>query len=150
MQEKVNNFHGNGIKNQGSNQLQASLANIKRDYKDLLRWLISKLQIAKCTIYVAYGEPISLDLFLDSAGIKDYLKKRLTENVDLRAIVNMAKNNISPAVYVELQWCQPTSFAVECSLSTLRKLLTTKDRQFLSNSYYYYSSVLSFDRSICS
>ena len=47
----------------------------------------------------------------------------------IASIVNMKNKKVSPAVYAELQGCQPTFAAFERSFSMLTKLLR-KDRHF--------------------
>ena len=57
------------------------------------------------------------------------IKKRMLKNCDMENIVNLKQEVIFPALYAELQRCQPTTAAVERSLSMLGKLLR-KDRPF--------------------
>ena len=53
----------------------------------------------------------------------------MAKNFDMCAIVKMERPDVAPAVYAQIQCCQPTS-AVEQSFSMLGKLLS-KDRHFL-------------------
>ena len=69
-----------------------------------------------------------LNFKADNAGIAQYVKKRMTKNVE--AIMEMSRSEISPSNYVALQSCQSTSASVERSFSMLKKLLS-KDRNFL-------------------
>ena len=64
----------------------------------------------------------------DLSAIKDYIKKRLS-NSDLETIINCINLTIDPTSYAPLLKAQPTTAAVERSLSMLRKLLR-KDRNF--------------------
>ena len=59
------------------------------------------------------------------------------QNNDTSEIINMERQDISPAVYHLLQNSQPTSASVERSFSMLRKLLA-KDRNFkVANMRHY-------------
>ena len=49
------------------------------------------------------------------------------QNNDISEIINMERQDISPAVYHMLQNSQPTSASVERSISMLKKLLV-KDK----------------------
>ena len=64
----------------------------------------------------------------DPCAIKDYIKKQQS-NSDLEAIINYTNLIVDPSSYTLLQKVQPTSAAVERSLSLLSKLLR-KDRNF--------------------
>ena len=46
-------------------------------------------------------------------------------------ITKMSRQEVAPAAFCLLQRCQPTMAAVECSFSTLNKLLA-KDKNFLA------------------
>lgn len=116
-----------------------SLMKIKRDYEDLPK-LIQKFESAKFSISEAHAELHNINLHEDSARIGGYLKKRLQKNADLDAIVNMERQDISPALYADLQRCQATSASVERSFSMLKKMLV-KDRPFLSLNVEKYLSV---------
>ena len=54
-----------------------------------------------------------LNFKADSAGIAPYVKKRMTKNADVEAIMEMSRSEISPSNYVALQSCQSTSASVE-------------------------------------
>ena len=84
----------------------------------------------------------TLDLKQDCVDIGSYIKKRMLQNSDLGNIVDLKqkKKNVSPALYAELQCCQPTSTAVERSFSMLGNLLR-KDRQFLPENVENYLSL---------
>ena len=109
--------------------MMESLMQIKRDYVNLPK-LIEKLESTKCTMTEAYTELTTLDWKQDCVAISAYIKKRLSRNADLEAIVKMKRDGISLGLYAELQCCQPTSASVEWSFSMLVKLLC-KDRPFL-------------------
>ena len=59
------------------------------------------------------------------------------QNNDIFEIINMARQDISPAVYHMLQNSQPTSASVERSFSMLKKLLA-KDRNFKVDNVRHY------------
>ena len=69
-----------------------------------------------------------------------YIKKRMMKNCDVDTIVRMKQHGVSPAVYAQLQCCQPTTAAVERSFSILGKLLS-KDRHFLPENVGKYLSL---------
>ena len=52
------------------------------------------------------------------------------QNNDISEIINLERQDISPAVYHMLQNSQPTSTSVKRSFSMLKKLLA-KDRNFM-------------------
>ena len=62
----------------------------------------------------------------DTCNINQYIKK-IMQNNDISEIINMERQDISPAVYHMLQNSQPTSASIEKSM--LKKLLA-KDRNF--------------------
>ena len=57
-----------------------------------------------------------LDFGEDTCDINQYTEKRMQNN-DISEIINMEKQDISPAVYHMLQNSQPTSASVEGSFS---------------------------------
>ncbi|KAG1682031.1 Glutaredoxin 1 [Nymphon striatum] len=118
-----------------SRSVAESLVKIKRDYKDIPK-LIFKFESTKFAMYEAHREIHALDISQDCIGIGEYFKKRLNKNKDFEVIVKMTMDNISPALYAELQCCQPASAAVERSFSMLEKLLA-KDRSFFFNYNFY-------------
>ena len=71
-----------------------------------------------------------LNFKANSAGIAPYVKKRMTKNAGVEAIMEMSRSEISPSNYIALQRCWSTSASVERSFSMLKKLLS-KDRNFL-------------------
>ena len=105
-----------------------SLVKIQRDYQELPK-LIKQMESSKYSLLEAHADLSVLDLRQDCMGIGAYLKKRMLKNKDIEAIVSLQQERISPALYAELQCCQPTSTAVERSFSMLGKLLR-KDRPF--------------------
>ena len=64
----------------------------------------------------------------DTCNINQYIIKRMQNN-DISVIINMERQDISPAMYHMLQNSQPTSASVERSFSMLKKLLA-EDRNF--------------------
>ena len=56
---------------------------------------------------------------------------------NISKMINMERQDISPAVYHMLQNSQPTSVSVERSFSMLRKLLV-KDRNFKAENVQHY------------
>ena len=64
----------------------------------------------------------------DPCAIKNYIKKRLS-NSDLETIINCTNLTVDLTSYALLQKAQPTSAAVERSITMLCKLLR-KDRNF--------------------
>jgi len=67
------------------------------------------------------------------------------QNNDISKIINMERQDISPAVYSLLQNSQPTTASVERSFSMLKKLLA-KDRNFKAKNVLYYM-ILHFNSS---
>ena len=67
------------------------------------------------------------------------------QNNDISEIINMERQDISPAVYHMLQNFQPTSASVEKSFSMLKKLLA-KDRNFKVENVRHYM-ILDFNAS---
>ena len=59
------------------------------------------------------------------------------QNNNISEIINMERQDISPAVYPMLQNSQPTSASVERSFSMLKKLLA-KDRNFKAENVQRY------------
>ena len=135
VREIVNSFEGAGILVRraqaavNDQKVAESLAMIQRDYSALPS-LIKKMENSKYTIQEAHNDIANLDLKQDCVGIAAYIKKRMEKNCDIHSIVRMQKEDVCPALYAELQCCQPTSASVERSFSMLAKLLR-KDRNFL-------------------
>ena len=67
------------------------------------------------------------------------------QNNDISEIINMERQDVSPAVYHMLQNSQPTSASVERSFSMLKKLLA-KDRNFKAENVRHYM-ILRFNAS---
>ena len=67
------------------------------------------------------------------------------QNNDISEIINMERQDVSPAVYHMLQNSQPTSASVEGSFSMLKKLLA-KDRNFKVKNVRHYM-ILHFNAS---
>ena len=67
---------------------------------------------------------------------------------DISEIINMERQDISPAVYHMLQNFQPTSASVENSFSMLKKLLA-KNRNFKAENVRHYM-ILHCNASTCS
>ena len=101
------------------------------------------MESAKYTIKEAVQAILKLDFGEDTCNIK-YIKKRMQNN-DISEIINMERQDISPAVYHMLQNSQPTSASVERSFSMLKKLLA-KDRNFKAENVRHYM-ILRFNAS---
>ena len=72
------------------------------------------------------------------------MKKRMQNN-DISEIINIERQDISPAVYHMLQNSQPTSASVGRSFSMLKTLLA-KDRNFMAKNLRHYM-ILHFNAS---
>ena len=94
------------------------------------------MEIAKYTTKEAVQAIQELDFGEDTCNINLYIKKRMQNN-DISEIINMERQDISPAVYHMLQNSQPTSASVERSFSMLKKLLA-KDRNFRVENVRHY------------
>ena len=77
------------------------------------------MEIAKYTIKEAVQAIQELHFGKDACNINQYIKKRMQNN-DISDIINMERQDISPAVYHMLQNSQPTSAFVERSFSMLK------------------------------
>ena len=115
---------GNSSKGKKSG-LAGQLLKIKNQYECLVK-LIEKVESAKYTIKEAVQAIQELDFGEDVCNISQYLKKGMQNNY-ISEIMNMERQNISPAVYHMLQNAQSTSASVERSFFLLKKLLA-KDR----------------------
>ena len=94
------------------------------------------MESAKYTIKEAMQAIDELDFGEDTCNNKQCIKKRMQNN-DISEIINMERQDISPAVYHMLQNSQPTSVSVQRSFSMLKKLLA-KDRNFkVENACHY-------------
>ena len=86
------------------------------------------LEGSACTITEAYGLLKNMQFDDDPCANKDYIRKRLSDS-DLDTMINCTNLAIDLTNYALLQKAQPTSIAVERSLSMPSKLLS-KDRNF--------------------
>ena len=120
--------------------LACQLLKIKDPYECLVK-LIEKMESAKYTIKEAVQAIQELYFGENTCNINQYIKKRMQDN-HISEIINMERQDISPAVYHMLQNSQPTSASVErLSFSMLKKLLA-KDRNFKAESMRYYMILL--------
>ena len=102
------------------------------------------MESAKHNIKEAVQAIQELDFGEDTCNINQYIKKRMQNN-DIFEIINIERQDISPAVYHMLQTSQPTSTSVERSFSMLKKLLA-KDRNFKVENVRHYM-ILHFNAS---
>ena len=149
MKAIVESFVGSGILvTQAKVTLQeSSLASQLLKIKDQCECLVKlkeKVESAKYTVKEAVQAIQELDVGEDTCNINQYIKKRIQNN-DISEIINMKRQDISPAVYHILQNSQPTSASVERSFSMLKKLLA-KDRNFKAKNMRHYM-VLHFNAS---
>ena len=77
-----------------------------------------------------------LDFGEDTCNINQHIKKRMQNN-EISEIINVERQDISPAVYQMHQNSQPTSASVERSFSRLKKLWA-KDRNFKVENVRHY------------
>ena len=94
------------------------------------------MERAKYTIKEAVQAIEELDFGEDTCNINQYIRKRM-QNTDIFKIINMERQDISPAVYHMLQNSQPTSASVERCFSMLKKLFA-KDRTFAVENVRHY------------
>ena len=85
------------------------------------------MESAKYTIKEAVQTIQELDFGEDTCNINQFIKQRMQNN-DIFEIINMKRQDISPAAYHMLKSSRPTSASVEKSFS-LKKLLA-KDKNF--------------------
>ena len=102
------------------------------------------MESVKYTIKEAVQAIQELDFGEDTCNINQYVKKRMQNN-DISEIINMERQDISPAVYPMLQNSPPTSVSVERSFSMLKKLLA-KNRNFKVENVWLYM-ILHFNAS---
>ena len=121
-------------------RLAGQLLKIQYLYECLVK-VIEKMESAKYTIKEVVQAIQELDFGED---ISQYIKKRMQNN-DISEIINMERQDISPAVYHMLENSQPTSASVERNLSMLKKLLV-KDRNFKVENVRHYM-ILHFNAS---
>ena len=86
------------------------------------------MESAQYTIKEAVQAIQELEFGKDTCNINQYTKKRMQNN-GISEILNMERQDISPAAYFVLQNSQLTSTSVKRSFSVLKKLLA-KDRNF--------------------
>ena len=136
----VESFVGSGILvTQAKVSLQKSelagqLLKVKDQYECLVK-LIEKMESTKHTIKAVQAIQ-ELDFCEDTCNINQYIKKKMQNN-DISEIINMERQDISPAVYHMLQNSRPTFASVERSFSMLKKLLA-KDRNFKVENVRHY------------
>ena len=99
--------------------LAGQLLKIKIQYKCPVKF-IEKMESAKYIIKEAVQAIQDLHFGEDTCNINQFIKKK-KQNNDISEIINMERQDISPAVYHMLQNCQPTSASVERSFSMLKK-----------------------------
>ena len=137
----VESFVGSGnLVTQAKVSLQKSglagqLLKIKDQYKCLAK-LIEKMESAKYTIKEALQAIQELGFGEDTCNVNQYIKKRMQNN-DISKIINMERQNTSPAVYHILQNSQTTSASAERSFFILKKLLAL-DRNFQVENVRHY------------
>ena len=85
--------------------LAGQLLKSKDQYECLVK-LIEKMEIAKYTIKEAVQAIQELDFDEDTCIINQYIKKRMQNN-DISKIINMERQDISPALFCMLQNSQP-------------------------------------------
>ena len=107
----VDSFVGSGILvtqakvSLQKNGLAGQLLKIKDQYECLVK-LIEKMESAKYTIKEAVQAFQEFDFGEDTCNINQYIKKRMQNN-DISEIMNMERQDISPAVYRMLQNSSP-------------------------------------------
>ena len=124
--------------------LAGQLLKIKDQYECLVK-LLEKMESAKYTGKEAAQAIEGLGFGEYTCYINQYIKKEMMQNKDISEIINMERQDISPAVYHMLQNSQATSASVERSFSMLRKLFV-KDRNFKVENVRHYM-VLHFNLS---
>ena len=146
----VESFEGSGILvTQAKVSLQKTglagqLLKTKDQYECLVK-LIEKTESAKYTTKEAVQAIQERDFGEDTCNINQYIKKRMQNN-GISEMINMERQDISPAVYHMLQTFQPTSAFVERSFSMLKKLLAKNINFKVENVRHY--MVLHFNASI--
>ncbi|CAK8695130.1 unnamed protein product [Clavelina lepadiformis] len=98
--------------------------------------LILKMESCTYTIKEAHADLNALDFGKDPLELKNYIKKRLDKN-DVKQIMELQRQDISPALYAKLQKCQPTSAFVERSFSLLKSFLRP-NRNFKDSNIPHY------------
>ena len=97
--------------------LAGQLLKIKDQYECLVK-LIEKMESAKHTIKDVMQTILELDIGKDTCNINQYIKKRMQNN-DISQIINMERQNISPAMYHMFENSQPTFASVGRESATL-------------------------------
>ena len=95
------------------------------------------MESAKYTIKKAVQAIQELGFGEYTCNINQYIKKRM-QSKDIFEILNMERQDISPAMYHMLQNSQPTSASVERSFSMLKKLFA-KDRNIKVENLRHYT-----------
>ena len=145
----VESFVGSGILvTQTKVRLQKSglagqLLKIKNQFECPVK-LIEKMESVKYTIKEAVQAIQEIDFGEGTCYINQYIKK-IMQNNNISEIINLERQDISPAVYHMLQNSQPTSASVERSFSMLKKL-SAKDRNFKVENVRHYM-ILHFNAS---
>ena len=75
--------------------------------------MIQKIESSKYIIKGVHTDISALDLKEDCVGISAYIKKCMLKDCDMENMINLKQEDISPALYAELQCCQPTTDAVD-------------------------------------
>lgn len=105
--------------------------------------LIKKFEDGKLTLETGFHAIFNIDFKQDSVGLKNYLKKRLSEN-QIKNILEYNNEEISPIEYAMLKNFNPTSIPVERAFSMLKKMLQSCRNFNTENIYnyfaYYYNS----------
>ena len=94
------------------------------------------MESAKYTIKEAVQAIQELDFGEDICNINQFINQRMQNN-EIFEIINMERQDISPAVYDMLQNSQPTFASVERSFSMLKNLLA-KDKNFKVENVRHY------------
>ena len=118
-----------------SPELELELTEICRYYKSLLN-LIGRIEGTIYSIMQAYRDLHALQFHEDPCSISEYISNRLLGK-DFLDIINCTRENITPAMFSQLQQCCATSCAVERSFSLLKKLLS-KETIFLPDNLKKY------------
>ena len=103
------------------------------------------MESAKYTIKEAVQAIQELDFDEDTCNFNNQYIKKGMQNNDISEIINMERQDISPAVYHMLQNCQTSSASAERSFFMLKKLLA-KDRNFKVENVRHYM-ILHFNAS---
>ena len=69
--------------------------------------------VLSALLFAAYNDVNNIDFRQYCVHIRKYINKRMAKNLDMCAIVKMERPDVAPAVYAQIQCCQPTSAAVE-------------------------------------